>query len=141
MEILKTKKGNEIKYYSDPAQLPFERYCLFQKYTLLNAGVGSTIQDIGIHFAKLHEFLGHEMIEEAKKEAENLHFNFFSTLNSLNYISKADASLVFSIDKEKMDDLSDDGLELCIEKMQKVGISAKEVNDLFFDVKKKLLNL
>lgn len=141
MEIFKTKKGVEIKYFSDPDQLPFGRYCVFQKYTLMNAGIGSNIQDIGIHFAKLHEFLGAEMIEEAKKEAENLHFNFFTILNSVNYITKADAALVVSIGNKKFSDLSEEGLDCCIKEMDNAGVTFSDFKGIFIDVKKKLLQV
>jgi hypothetical protein len=139
MEKLITKHVNTIVYFYNPYQMPFERFFLFQKYAIMESGIGSDMNQVGKHFQKLHQFLGSKMIEEARKEAENLHFNIFSILNNMNYVCKAVAVLVSNINDKAFSDLSDEGINTLTEHLMALKLTPEEVQTIFEEVKKKII--
>lgn len=140
MKRIELENDNYIIKYENAEELPLRRNSKFQKYLLLKSGVGCTIQDVGNHFQNLHGFIAYDKKEEAKKEAENLHYNFFSILNEIEYNDLAFASLIFSINGEKLNDISEENLNKVIDWLSDHGMTKKLVSEEVDDTKERIVN-
>lgn len=137
MRTITTDTGTAIQIYSSAKEMPIHRYTAFQKYLLMESGIGASMESIGTHFSKLHSFIVNAMHEEAKKEAENLHFSFFSILNEINYQSLAFACMVYSIGDTPITDISDENLPLIVKQLGQAGVTLSETEELSDEIKKK----
>lgn len=129
--------NNSIVIYQSAEELPIMRYARFQRYCILDSGVGSTMDDIGKHFGKLFEFLSHNMNEEAVMEAKNLYYNYFIILEDLSLNGMAFASLIYSINGKVITDYSEDNLRAVINELDEIGLKAGVVLKIKEEVKKK----
>lgn len=132
-----TKGDHKIRLYASAEELPIKRYSKFQKYALIESGIGADIAAIGKHFGKLFEFLTFKMQEESLSEAKNLYYTFFSMLEELNVPGLAFACLVHSIDGEPLTDLTEENLLRVVETLSGFGISQKDVAEGNERLKKK----
>lgn len=137
MKIIQTETGLNIRFYADAKEGSMKRYNEFNKYLLLDAGVGCTMEDIAGHFSKLFGFLSASKIEDARLEAENLYFNNYAVLEKINFKSYAFACLVESINGVQYDDFSEDGLKLVLSMLESSGITQQTIEQAVDDVKKK----
>lgn len=139
MKTVTTENNNTIKYWTDSKEMPIGRYAKLQKFLLVKTGIGDTIDDVSAHYTKLFSYLAHEKNAEARTEAENLFYNHYAILNNEDFIAYAFAAHVHSIDGVQYDDISDDGLQVVIEKLKETGISYGEVESIVMDTKKKIV--
>jgi hypothetical protein len=130
-------EGHELKMYNSAEELPIKRYSKFQRYNILESGVGSDIESIGSHFGKMFEFLNYKMNEEALQEAKNLYYNFFLILQEVNLPGLAFCCLLHSIDGEPLYDLSEDNLKAVCDRLDKIGITQASIVTHSSEVKKK----
>jgi len=128
---------HKINIWASAKEMPTSRYMTFQKYLLMDSGIGDTMESVNNHFNKLHTFLAHSKIEDAKKEAENLHFNFYSILNEVDYQSRAFACMVHSINDELKTDYSDEALGETLKQLSDLGLTRAIAEDYSDEVKKK----
>lgn len=126
-----------IKVFASAEELPIKRYSKFQKYSLLETGIGSNMESIGAHFGKLFEYLGYQMNAEALQESKNLYYNFHLMLEEVNIESMAFACLIHSMDGTEITDTSEDGLKVIVELLSEYGLTQKEVESHNSEVKKK----
>jgi len=129
--------GHKLVFYHSAEEMPIRRYSKFQKYKLIESGVGSDMQAVGEHFQRLNEFLAYNMTAEALQEGRNLYYNFYMILEELNVKSLAFASLLHSIDGQPFDDVSEDNLKSTVDTLSAWGLSQKTVEHWVGDVKKK----
>lgn len=131
--------NNIIELYSDIKDLPIKKYRSFQKYILIDIGIGTTIDDISKHFEKLHFFLSSNKNDHAIKEAENLHFAFYEMLNEIDYKCYSFCCLIHSINGNRVENLSEEYLDKIIEDLNDIGVTQKIVDEYIDEVKKKLI--
>lgn len=129
---------HKVLIYKAAEEMPIKRYTKFQKYNVLESGVGSDIEAIGGHFGKLFEYLGFNMSKESLQEAKNLYYNYYLILEEISIPGMAFACLVYSIDGELITDLSDDNCKVIVDKLSEIGLTAQEVFNTIEDVKKKV---
>lgn len=132
-----THNGNTIVLYGNAKECPIKRYKELQKYQLLETGIGSSIEDIGTHFSKLHGFIAQGKTQEALKEAENLHYNHYAILHQENFTTYSFACLIHSINGIVCDDLSEDGLKIVIGILEEIQFPFAEAEEISSEVKKK----
>lgn len=138
--MIELKVGEHtLSLYNAAEELPIKRYSKFQKYMLIETGVGSDLESIGKHFSKLFAFLGQKLVPESFQETKNLYYNFFMLLEEINIPGIAFTCLVHSIDGKEINDLSEDNLKQATEQLSLLGVTqatVQEWNDL---VKKKFI--
>jgi hypothetical protein len=84
-------------------------------------------------------FLSNDKKEEAKEELVNTRYSFFSMINGISYKTKSFACLVSKIDAETYNDLSTEGLDAVVNKIESLGIATEEVLTHWENVKKNLI--
>jgi hypothetical protein len=130
-------KNNKLKMYRAADELPMKLYSRFQKYLLVENGVGSTIEAIGTHFAKWFELQSHELHKEALEEGKNLYYNFYMVLQEMNVPGLAFCCLVHSVDDIEVVDYSENNLKALTDALSSLGLTQKVVEQAIDEVKKK----
>lgn len=131
--------GNKIELYDDIKELSIKRYRTFQKYLMIDIGIGSSMDDVMKHFEKLHFFLSSKKVDFAIKEAENLHFAFHELLGEIDYKCYCFCCLIHTINGEKIDNFSEEYLDSIVEKLDEFGFTQQMIEDYLDQIKKKLI--
>ena len=119
LEVKSNGKNHKIVYYSDIDDTPIGRYNTFQQNLLYDASVGNTIEAISERFAGLDANLQANKVKEAMVERNNLQVTFFSILTKVNFASRAMACVIYSIDGERVLDLSEGGINTVLKSLKK----------------------
>lgn len=122
--------------YKDINTMPIKVFMRFQKYVMIEQGLGSNVQDFSTHLAKLNEYIVNNRTENAIEEIKNV-FNLFYNIVEKEQDVKlyAIASLV-----KGNENLGDEELKEFVNKnlLSKV---VGEIYETYFDLKKKLLSV
>ena len=109
--------GHKVVLYVSIDELPIARFHKYNRYLLVDAGVGSEISDFDNHIERVVRYIRNKDNESAGKELENLRQNVFMVLSEQNIKHLSFACLVKTIDGKANDDLSPDGLAKVLEKL------------------------
>lgn len=139
MKRIDINEENNLVFYAKANEMVLHRYSRFQKYLLLKSGIGSSMESVNTHFTKLHGFIAHQMLDEIKTEAENLHYNFHAILQEIDYEDLAFAVCVHSINGEVITDQSEDNLTHIIKRLSEAGMTKEMLSAAVDDIKKKIL--
>lgn len=128
-------KGNTIELYDTIEELPSERYFLFNKYLLIDSGLGSDMDSIDARLSRLYTFLSNEKYDEAKQEAINLRNAFYFVLNDINPKMKCFAVMVKKVNGKR---LPIDDIPEAVSKIRITGITWQIISSTVDALKKKL---
>lgn len=138
MRILTSDKGVKITFYASAKECPIDRYIEFQKYLIIESGIGSSISDVSLRYSKIKAFIEEGKLQDALIENENAFKCVNSALNGVSYMSIAFACLVATMGGEICEDLTEEGLQLVAEKIKTCGLTQQNLEDSIEDVKKKI---
>ncbi|MEI8142829.1 MAG: hypothetical protein WCG90_08185 [Chitinophagia bacterium] len=133
------ENNNTIELFGSIKELPITRYRLLQSLLIQDSGIGADMAAVDERLQRLILFVTNEKNQEAKEEAMNMRYTFFSMLNKISYKSKAFACFVWKINGLEQKDISDEGLKNTVDVIEKLGVSMQQLEDWFEDVKKKLI--
>ena len=102
---------HRVKVYDSIDDLPMARFHKYNKFLLIDAGLGSDMQSFDAHIEKVVRFMKSGDKDNAAKELENMRQNVYIMLTEQSPQNLSFAALVAEIDDVEMNDLSDDGLE------------------------------
>lgn len=130
--VLNNKK---LLLYSSIDELPIINFQKYNKYLLFDSSIGSDINDVQAHISKILKLIDHDS-EKAKSELINMHQSINMIANNISPRHLAFASLIHSIDGEKITDYSDDNLRLIIDSINTVSNS--KITNILLEIKKKI---
>lgn len=115
---MKTGRINrhKVEIYDSIDEMPILRFQKYNKYMLIDSGVGSDIQDILDHIQRTQIYIKSNP-EMAYTEMQNLRQAIYLVGQEMSPKYMAFAVLVYKIDGKVMDDLSDAGLKAVLEKL------------------------
>lgn len=125
-----------VELYDNIEELPVVRFHKYQKYLLVDSGIGSTIEDFDKHIEKARRYCMMNDADNAQKELENLRQCVFMVQTGLSPRHLAFACLITSIDGTQCNDLTDDALRKIVEML--ADTPNKELTDQLDSVKKKI---
>lgn len=128
--------GHRVRLYDTIDDLPIVRFQKFQKYLLVDSGIGGDVLAFDRRCEKVRRYLSQGKNDLAGQEMQNLRQCVFLIQEELNPKHRAFACLVESIDGERTDDLSDTGLARVLERLG--GMTAGEAASELGAVKKKI---
>lgn len=129
-------RGKIIKLYDSIDEMPIVNFQKYNKYVLLDTGLGSDIDSIDEHIVKLAKHIKSSNAAKAMQELQNLRQNMHMVVCEISPKYMAFAALIHSIDGECITDLSDDNLKYILDKIR--DIKHSWVIDFLTWVKKKL---
>lgn len=110
---MKTTKIGEraVVLYDSIDELPILRFHAYNKMLLIDAGVGSDLNDWDAHIEKAIRFIRKEKPDFAEKELDNLRQNVYFVQSAISPKYLAFACLVKSVDGTEYNDMTADGLQ------------------------------
>ena len=127
---------HRLKIYDAIEELPIVRYHKFNKFVLIDAHIGSSIQEFDMHLEKTSRYIANGKLDLAGKELQNLRQNVFFIQNELSPQLMSLAVLVYSIDDKEVGPPTDENLAGVTKFFE--GLSVKEFQSIYSEVKKKL---
>lgn len=135
---MKTVKlnGHKVAIYDSIDELPMVRFHKYTKMLLVDAGVGSDINDFDAHIERATRYIRNGDNESGAKELENLRQCVYLILQEQSVRDLSLACLVAEIDGKPHDDLSEEGLAKVLQLLG--GTPRKDFTETLDEVKKKI---
>jgi len=111
--------GFNIELFDDISELPMERFHVYNRMLLIDAGIGSDLADFDTHIEKAKVYMVKNP-ELAMIELDNMRQNVYFIQSGISPKHLAFCVLVKSIDGEEKNDLSLDGLQKILNVFAKV---------------------
>ncbi len=111
-------KGHVIKAYDSIDELPIINFQKYNKYLLIDSGLGSDVDDIDRHIVSLIKLIGTDS-KKAQQELLNMRQTIIMINSEIAPRNLAFAALIHSIDGQRVTDLSDEGLQSVLNKLQR----------------------
>lgn len=127
---------HEIEFYDTIDEMPIVRFHKYQKFLLVDAGIGSDIAAFDQRIEKAKRFMMAGKQEQAQREFENLRQCVYMIQTETSPKHLAFAALVSKVDGVACEDLSDDALRALHEKLKDIPVN--ELAARFEAVKKKI---
>lgn len=127
--------GHKIEIYNSIDELPVRQFHKFNKYMLIDSGIGSSLNDIDTKVSRIGVYLDTDK-EKAALELNNLKQLLYFISEEINPQHYAYMTLIYKVDGALITDYSEEGIKrlLDIFKAEKIGWFSK----LFGEVKKKI---
>ena len=119
MKVIDTGK-HVIKLYDSVDELPIGAYQRYNKFLLIDAGIGASVDDFDAHIVKLAKLIGNNEREKAAQELQNMRQNLYMINANISPKYMAFAALVYSIDGQKIEAVSDDDYGELLAKIQEM---------------------
>ena len=127
---------HKVVMYDSIEDLPILRYHRFNKFMLIDAGIGSDLSEIDVRLQKAMAFIKAKDVKSTVTELMNLRQTIFLLQNEVTPKHLAFAALVVSIDGKECNDISEDGLTRTMSLLN--DAPEKEVGEQTYGIKKKL---
>lgn len=128
--------GKVLKLYDSIDEMPIINFQKYNKYLLLDSGIGSDADDVDAHIVKIAKYIKAGSSEKALQELQNMRQNIYMINSELSPKYLAFAALIHSVDGREVTDLSDSGLKALLAEIKKVKHSS--LFSLLANLKKKL---
>lgn len=122
--------------YDSIDEMPIVNFQKYNKYLLIDSGIGSDTDDIDAHIVKIAKFIKANDNKKALQELQNMRQNMYMVNSEISPKYLAFAALIHSIDGKETNDLSDDGLKKILQDLKEVKHSV--VIEFLLWLKKKL---
>lgn len=125
-----------VRVYDSIDEMPIINFQKYNKYLLIDSGVGSDADDIDEHIVKIAKFIKANNTKKALQELQNMRQNMYMVNSEISPKYLAFAALIHSIDGKEVNDLSDDGLKKLLQDLK--DIKHSKVIDFLLWLKKKV---
>ncbi len=125
-----------IRVYDSIDEMPIINFQKYNKYLLIDSGIGSDTDDIDAHIVKIAKYIKANNNKKALQELQNMRQNMYMINNEISPKYLAFAALIHSIDGKEVNDLSDDGLKKLLQNLKEIKHS--KVIDFLLWLKKKV---
>lgn len=127
---------NTVKVYDSVDEMPIVNFQKYNKYLLIDSGIGSDVDDIDSHVTRIAKFIKAGDNKKALQELQNMRQNLYMVSSEVSPKHLAFAALIHSINGKELTDLSDEGLKEALDKLKRSKRSA--VIDFLLQLKKKI---
>lgn len=129
--------GNKVTLYASIEEMPITDFQAYNRALLIDAGLGSTAEDLDSKLANAVRRLKRGDTKGAAQELENLRQTFAIVTSKTNPRMLAFAALVFSINGKEVKDKSDEGLREILRQLERRRVRVGSLLEALFEVKKK----
>ena len=127
-----------VRVYDSIDEMPIVNFQKYNKYMLIDSGIGSDADDIDAHIVKIAKYIKSNNNKKALQELQNMRQNIYMVNSEISPKYLAFAALIHSVDGKEVNDLSDDGLKKLLQDLKEVKHS--KVIDFLLWLKKKVTN-
>lgn len=125
-----------VRVYDSIDEMPIVNFQKYNKYLLIDSGIGSDADDIDAHIVKIAKYIKSNNNKKALQELQNMRQNIYMVNSEISPKYLAFAALIHSIDGKEVNDLSDDGLKKLLQDLK--DIKHYKVIDFLLWLKKKV---
>ena len=125
-----------MELYKDINSMPITVFMKFQKYVMIEQGLGSNVQDFSTRLSKMGEYISHNRKDNALEELKNV-FNLFYSIVEKEQDVKLYAIAVLIKGNEQ---LGDEEIKDYVSK-NLLNKTVEEIYKTYFELKKKLLSV
>ena len=125
-----------IKLYDSIDEMPIINFQRYNKYLLIDSGIGSDVDDIDAHIVRVAKFIKANNNKKALQELQNMRQNMYMVNSAISPRYLAFAALIHSIDGKEIKDISEDSLKDLLEQLKEVRHSV--IVDFLVWLKKKV---
>ena len=125
-----------LELYDGIEELPIVNFQKFNKYMLIDSGIGSDFEDVNNHISTLARLIKSSDKVKALQELQNMRQNMFMVISNISPKHMAFAAFIHSINGQKVTDLSDENLKRILDSLRTVKRS--KIIDLLAELKKKV---
>lgn len=125
-----------VQVYDSIDEMPIVNFQKYNKYLLIDSGIGSDADDIDAHIVKIAKFIKANNNKKALQELQNMRQNMYMVNNEISPKYLAFAALIHSIDGKEVNDLSNDGLKKLLQDLK--DIKHSKIIDFLLWLKKKV---
>ena len=125
-----------IKLYDSIDEMPITNFQRYNKYLLIDSGIGSDVDDIDAHIVRVAKFIKANNNKKALQELQNMRQNMYMVNSAISPRYLAFAALIHSIDGKEIKDISEDSLKDLLEQLKEVRHSV--IVDFLVWLKKKV---
>lgn len=102
---------NTIELYDSIDEMPITNFQKYNKYLLIDSGVGSNVDDIDSHIVRIAKFIKANSHKKALQELQNMRQNIYMINSEISPKYLAFAALIHKVNGKEITDLSDDNLK------------------------------
>lgn len=124
-----------LKVYDSIDEMPIVNFQKYNKYLLIDSGIGSDIDDVDAHLVRLAKLIKSDTAK-ANQELLNLRQNLHMIVSGISPKYLAFAALIYSVDGKVVTDLSDDNLKSILNDIK--AIKHSKLIDFIYRFKKKI---
>lgn len=117
--IVKKIGKHEIKLYDSIDDMPIINFQKYNKFLLIDSGVGSDLEDIDLHITKIANYIQNDR-SLAIQELQNMRQAMYFVNQEISPRFMAFTALIYEIDGERLTDLTDDNLKAILTKLTEV---------------------
>lgn len=128
-------KNHKIKLYDSIDEMPIVNFQKYNKFILIDSGLGSDIDSVDNHLVNLAKLIKTDK-EKASQELQNLRQTLHLIVSNISPKYLAFTALIHSIDNEIITDLSDDNLKKVLSTLN--NIKHSKIIEFLVWFKKKL---
>ena len=125
-----------VRVYDSIDEMPIVNFQKYNKYLLIDSGIGSDADDIDAHIVKIAKYIKSNNNKKALQELQNMRQNIYMVNSEISPKYLAFAALIHSVDGKEVNDLSDDGLKKLLQDLKEIKHS--KVIDFLLWLKKKV---
>lgn len=131
-----TVNKKTVRVYDSIDEMPIINFQKYNKYLLIDSGIGSDVDDIDAHITRIAKFIKSNNAKKALQELQNMRQSMYMVNSEISPKYLAFAALIHSIDGEEVNDLSDDGLKNVLARLKEIKHS--KIIDFLVWLKKKV---
>lgn len=109
-----------VRLYDSIDEMPIINFQKYNKYLLIDSGIGSDADDIDAHITRIAKFIKINNSKKALQELQNMRQNMYMVNNEISPKYLAFAALIHSIDGKEINDLSDDNLKFILKDLKTI---------------------
>lgn len=130
-----TLNNHEVKMYNSIDEMPIINFQKYNKFLIIDAGLGSDIDSIDEHLVNLAKLIKLNK-DKAQQELQNLRQTMHLIISGISPQHLAFTALIKSIDGKELEDFSDENLKSILDKLK--GTKHSLIISILQSVKKKL---
>jgi hypothetical protein len=132
-------KSNTLEIFNGIEEMPITVFQAFNRSIMIDAGIGSDVNDFDQHLNRMISFAKAGKIKEHATEAVNIRTNLAFVMTKTSPRMNAFAALVYSINGKVWEDKSDEGLKKLVEVLGETGLTYGKLTATLEFVKKKFI--
>lgn len=131
--------GHIIEMYDSIEDMPIKRYNSFNRYSIIDSGLGSTFADVDQKITETVGLVNSDQKDKAVQSLLNMRNTYYFMFENIDPKSSSFICMIKSIDGKPNDDISENGILKTREVLMKTKISRAMMIILLEELKKKLI--